>query len=104
MALALALAELHSRGGPRLGSLFLDEGFAALDAAALESALDVLRAQVGGDRLVMVISHLYAVAEAVDDVLWVHKNSAGSSAKWLTPAEREELVQSDMASGLQSLT
>ncbi|VVJ21612.1 Exonuclease SbcC [Amycolatopsis camponoti] len=48
---------------------FLDEGFAALDAGALQSALEVLRAQAGGDRLVMVISHLHAVAEAVDDVL-----------------------------------
>ncbi|MFE6098143.1 hypothetical protein ACFQ7M_40290 [Streptomyces massasporeus] len=69
LALALALAELHSRSGPALGSLFLDEGFAALDTTALDLALDVLRAQAGGDRLVMVISHLHAVAEAVDDVL-----------------------------------
>lgn len=103
LALALALAELHSRSGPRLGSLFLDEGFAALDTAALQSALDVLRTQAGGDRLVMVISHLHAVAEAVDDVLWVERGAAGSTARWLTPAERDELVQADLASGLQTL-
>ncbi|WP_199730232.1 P-loop NTPase family protein [Amycolatopsis panacis] len=99
----LALAELHSRSGPRLGSLFLDEGFAALDTAALQSALEVLRAQAGGDRLVMVISHLHAVAEAVDDVLWVERGAAGSTARWLTAAERDELVQADLASGLQRL-
>ncbi|MEV8327678.1 SMC family ATPase [Kitasatospora sp. NPDC056731] len=104
LALALALAELHSRSGPTLGSLFLDEGFAALDTTALDSALEVLRTQTGGDRLVMVISHLHAVAEAVDDVLWVERSSAGSSARWLTPAERDELVQTDLASGLQTLT
>lgn len=103
LALALALAELHSRSGPRLGSLFLDEGFAALDAATLESALEVLRTQAGGDRLVMVISHLHAVAEAVDDVLWVQRSPAGSTARWLDPTERDELVQADLASGLQAL-
>lgn len=103
LALALALAELHSRSGPRLGSLFLDEGFAALDAAALETALDVLRGQAGGERLVLVISHLHAVAEAVDDVLWVERSTAGSTARWLSPAERNELVQADVVSGLQAL-
>ncbi|QKW36262.1 hypothetical protein HUT06_21330 [Actinomadura sp. NAK00032] len=36
-SLALALVELHSRNGARLGSLFLDEGFGALDSAALAS-------------------------------------------------------------------
>ncbi|MEV6611879.1 SbcC/MukB-like Walker B domain-containing protein [Kutzneria sp. NPDC051319] len=103
LALALALAELHSRSGPRLGSLFLDEGFAALDTNALESALDVLRAQAGGDRLVMVISHLHAVAEAVDDVLWVQRGTAGSTVRWLNPVERDDLIQADLASGLQAL-
>ncbi|MGB3443662.1 MAG: SMC family ATPase [Actinophytocola sp.] len=103
LALALALAELHSLSGPRLGSLFLDEGFAALDTTALQAALEVLRTQAGGDRLVMVISHLHAVADAVDDVLWVERGATGSRARWLTPAERDELVQADLVSGLQTL-
>ncbi|WP_216588306.1 AAA family ATPase [Streptomyces brasiliscabiei] len=103
LALALALAELHSRNGSSLDSLFLDEGFAALDTTTLDSALDVLRAQAGGNRLVMVISHLHAVAEAVDDVLWVERTPAGSSAHWLTSTERDDLVQADLASGLQEL-
>ncbi|WP_266976916.1 SbcC/MukB-like Walker B domain-containing protein [Streptomyces sp. NBC_00233] len=101
-SLALALAELHSRSGPTLGSLFLDEGFAALDATALDLALEVLRAQAGGDRLVMVISHLHAVAEAVDDVLWVERTAGGSSARWLTPTERDDMAQDNLASGLHS--
>ncbi|MER8261804.1 AAA family ATPase [Streptomyces albidoflavus] len=103
LALALALAELHSRGGSSLGSLFLDEGFAALDTAALDTALEVLRTRAGSDRLVMVISHLHAVAEAVDEVLWVERTTTGSSAHWLTPAERDDLVQADLANGLQNL-
>ncbi|NKY31299.1 AAA family ATPase [Nocardia gamkensis] len=105
LALALALAELHSLSGPRLGSLFLDEGFATLDTEALHSALEVLRAQTGEDRMVMVISHLHAVAEAVDDVLWVERPTGGSStARWLTVDERDALINADLASGLQSLT
>ncbi|MFD5922229.1 AAA family ATPase [Kitasatospora sp. NPDC058201] len=103
LALALALAELHARSGTSLGSLFLDEGFAALDTTTLEAALEVLRAQADGDRFVMVISHLHAVAEAVDDVLWVERTPVGSSARWLTTTERNELVQADLASGLQTL-
>ena len=63
----------------------------------------MLRTQAGGDRLVMVISHLHAVAEAVDDVLWVERGATGSRARWLTPAERDELVQADLISGLQTL-
>ncbi|MEV0855119.1 SMC family ATPase [Nocardia fluminea] len=105
LALALALAELHSLTGPRLGSLFLDEGFATLDTKALHSALEVLRTQTGGDRIVMVISHLHAVAEAVDDVLWIERPTGGSStARWLSVDEREALINADLASGLQSLT
>jgi exonuclease SbcC len=93
LALALALVELHARGGPRLGALFLDEGFAALDAAALDTALAVLRDQAGGDRLVMAVSHLHAVAEAVDDVLWVERHGAGSKARWMTDEERDTLAE-----------
>ncbi|MFX0574709.1 AAA family ATPase [Nocardia nepalensis] len=105
LALALALAELHSLSGPRLGSLFLDEGFATLDTEALHSALEVLRTQTGEDRMVMVISHLHAVAEAVDEVLWVERPTGGSStARWLTVDERDALINADLASGLQSLT
>jgi exonuclease SbcC len=51
----------------------------------------------------MVISHLHAVAEAVDDVLWVQRTNAGSSTRWLTPADRDDMAQSDLVSGLQSL-
>ncbi|MBF6216190.1 SMC family ATPase [Nocardia puris] len=103
LALALSLAELHSRSGPRLGSLFLDEGFATLDTTVLDTALDVLRTQAGSDRHVMVVSHLRAVAEAVDDVLWIQRETTGSTARWLTAAERDELVNSDLTDGLQAM-
>lgn len=103
LALALALVELHARGGPRLGALFLDEGFAALDAATLDTALSVLHNQAEADRLVVTVSHLHAVAETVDDVLWVEKGATGSKARWLTAAERDALQQMDLQVGLQRL-
>jgi exonuclease SbcC len=103
LALALALVELHSRNGARLGSLFLDEGFGALDSSALASALSVLRAESSGDKLVTVISHLHAVAEAVDDVLWINHTAAGSEARWLTDAQREFLIYDHAQSGLLGL-
>jgi exonuclease SbcC len=103
LALALALVELHSRSGARLGALFLDEGFGSLDADALASALAVLQAETGGDKLVAVISHLHAVAEAVEDVMWVERRPEGSRARWLDAVERDALVREDVTSGLLNL-
>ena len=102
LALALALVELHSRSGARLGALFLDEGFASLDVDSLSGALAVLQAETGGDKLVAVISHLHAVAEAVPDVLWVERGPAGSAARWLNPDQRDALVRQEVAAGLLS--
>ena len=31
------------------------------------------------------------------------RHAAGSSVRWLTPTERDELVRADLASGLQTL-
>ncbi len=103
LALALALVELHSRSGARLGALFLDEGFGSLDIDALASSLAVLQAETGGDKLVAVISHLHAVAEAVEDVMWVERQPDGSSIRWLTPAERDALARQEVTSGLLNL-
>ena len=103
LALALALVELHSRSGARLGALFLDEGFGSLDVDALASSLAVLQAETGGDKLVAVISHLHAVAEAVEDVMWVERQPEGSSVRWLTAGERDALARQEVTSGLLNL-
>lgn len=103
LALALALVELHSSSHSKLESLFLDEGFASLDPDRLEDALAALRSSVlAGDKTIAVISHLYSVGEAVNDVLWVEKTARESSAKWLTPQDREKLI-SDGIKQLQEL-
>jgi exonuclease SbcC len=50
--------------------------------------------------LVVVISHLQAVAESIDDVLLVTRDDTGSRARWLHPKERETLVLNDAGNGL----
>ncbi|WP_414166377.1 AAA family ATPase [Streptoverticillium reticulum] len=93
LALALALVELHSSGHKRLESLFLDEGFASLDSERLDDTLSVLRSSVARDQLVAVISHLYPVAEAVDEVLQVTKTVQGSTSAWLTEEQQVAFIR-----------
>lgn len=93
IALALALVELHSQGHRKLESLFLDEGFATLDSERLDDTLRVLASRITQDRLVAVISHLYPVAEAVDEVLQVTKPAQGSACTWLTTHGRMTFIR-----------
>lgn len=95
LALALALVELAGRAGGRLEALFLDEGFGALDADALEQAVEALIGQSRQGRLVAVISHIRAVAESIDKVLYVHATPTGSDARWLDPDQRSALALDD---------
>lgn len=100
LSLALALVELAGRSGGRVEALFLDEGFASLDANVLPEALKALEAQASGGRLVVVISHLRAVAETLEEVLYVQRGPDGSRVDWLTPSSRDALLESDAESGL----
>lgn len=100
LALALALVELTSRGGGRVEALFLDEGFGSLDSNILGDALEALTRQASGGRLVAVISHMRDVAENFDNVLLVTRSLGGSQARWLTPAERDQLVTDELTAGL----
>ncbi|MET9519945.1 SbcC/MukB-like Walker B domain-containing protein [Streptomyces sp. NPDC002994] len=93
LALALALVELNSRScGNRPETLFLDEGFGSLDSERLEQTLSVLRGRKTPDSTIAVVSHMYPVADAVDDVLFVNKATAGSTAVWLTPEDRTRII------------
>ncbi|WP_035803981.1 AAA family ATPase [Kitasatospora mediocidica] len=102
LALALAFVELHS-STHKLESLFLDEGFGSLDSVRLNDTLQVLRKSATGDRSVTVISHLFPVAEAVNDVLMVRRKTPGSSsvARWLLPEERDNLIRNEIRQMLE---
>jgi exonuclease SbcC len=100
LALALALVEIANRSGSHLGALFLDEGFGALDANALDEALAALERAPGDRRLVAVVSHVKAVAERIEDVLEVVRTPLGSRAEWRGASERDALVSEELEAGL----
>ena len=77
LALALALAEIVSREGGRLDSFFLDEGFGSLDAEHLDLAMDGVERLVaaGGDRLVVVVSHVPALRERFEDLIVLDRDA-----------------------------
>ncbi len=68
---------------------------------AADAALTVLSG-VTGDKTVTVISHL-SVADAVDDVLLVEKTPQGSTASWLTPQERNDVVRDGIQRTLEQI-
>jgi exonuclease SbcC len=77
LALALALAEIVAREGGRLDSFFLDEGFGSLDTEHLDLAMDGIERLVasGGDRLVVVVSHVPALRERFDDLIVLDRDA-----------------------------
>ena len=95
LSLALGMVEMMARSGGRLESLFLDEGFGALDRNNLDAAVQALGAVAAGGRMVGVISHVRAVAEQIDHVLAVTRGATGSRAEWLTSGQRRQLSESD---------
>ncbi|MGE0790414.1 MAG: AAA family ATPase [Sandaracinaceae bacterium] len=74
LGLALALASLSAQDA-RVDSLFIDEGFGALDPASLELVLGTLDVLHASGRQVGLISHIPAVAERFDTR--VHVVAAG---------------------------
>jgi exonuclease SbcC len=87
LSLALGLADTvqeHSAGIP-LETIFVDEGFGALDADALELAVDALMELQSGGRLVGVISHVPELKQVIPARLEVSGGSGGSSTRFVVP-------------------
>ena len=86
LALALALAESLARlsaGGravDALESLFLDEGFGALDGETLDTVVSALEALHGGQRLVGVVTHVRELAERMPARLEVRRSGRSAHA------------------------
>jgi len=76
LALALALAEMVARGGGRLDAFFLDEGFGSLDPEHLDRAMAGIEHLVAddGSRLVVLVSHVAEMREAVEDLVVLDKD------------------------------
>jgi exonuclease SbcC len=92
LSLALAMAEIAARSGGRIGSLYLDEGFGALDPNALDEAITALELRARGGQMILIVSHVEAVAQRIEHVLKVSPDPIGSSAEWLDDEDRESLL------------
>ncbi|MBN1880518.1 AAA family ATPase [bacterium] len=78
LALALALAKLSSRQA-LIGSLFIDEGFGALDPVSLDNALLALESLSGEGRTIGIISHVPAIRERFLKQIRVEPSGGGRS-------------------------
>ena len=78
LALALGLSRMASRNA-RVDSLFLDEGFGALDEDALEMALEALAGLHQEGKLIGVISHVAALKERIATQIQITPETGGRS-------------------------
>ncbi|WP_244928158.1 SMC family ATPase [Nocardioides sp. W7] len=81
LALALGLADVITQetGGADLDTLFVDEGFGALDADTLDDVLDTLDSLRDGGRVVGVVSHVAEMRDRIPTQLVVSKFRTGSA-------------------------
>ncbi|MDN5892615.1 MAG: SMC family ATPase [Nocardioides sp.] len=81
LALALGLADVVTReaGGADLDTLFVDEGFGALDAETLDDVMGTLDTLRDGGRVVGVVSHVAEMRSRIPMQLAVTKDRSGST-------------------------
>jgi exonuclease SbcC len=81
MALAFGLAEVVSEnaGGIQLDTLFMDEGFAALDNEILDTAMNTLQDLRATGRTIGLISHVGPMKEQIPNKIHVAKGNDGTS-------------------------
>ena len=92
LALALGMAEIAARGGGRIGSLYLDEGFGSLDPNALDEAITALELRARAGQMILIVSHVPSIAQRIERVLRVSPNPVGSEAEWIDDTDREALL------------
>jgi exonuclease SbcC len=87
LSLALGLAETvqEQSGGTPLETIFVDEGFGALDQDALDLAMEALMQLKDTGRLVGVISHVPELRQVIDARLEVCGGPGGSSTRFIIP-------------------
>ena len=80
LALSLALSTVVqlTGGGIRIQSMFVDEGFGALDEDSLDQAMEMLLQSRTAGRMVGIISHVKDIQALVPQVLEVVKTDRGS--------------------------
>lgn len=81
LALALGLSDViqMTNGGILVETLFVDEGFGALDSESLEQACETLMSLVEKDHLIGIVSHVPELKERIESQLIIEKTNCGSS-------------------------
>lgn len=85
LSLALGLSDVvrnHS-GGCTLETMFIDEGFGALDEQTLDQAMNVLHELSGDTRQIGIISHVGKLSENISQKIYVKKTPKGSCVKMI---------------------
>lgn len=70
-------------GGVVMDALFIDEGFGALDEAALDQVITALTRLCGGGKLIGIISHVPQLRERIERQVVVRKGRGGSQVQLL---------------------
>lgn len=83
MALGLADVVQNTAGAIRLETMFIDEGFGALDDASREQAVRILQELAGDQKMIGIISHVTELKEQISPRLTVEKTPKGSRAYWM---------------------
>jgi len=82
LALAESITELNAASGAvALESLFLDEGFATLDAESQSRVADALQVLQGGKRLIGIITHVPALADQMPARIEIERTLSGSRVR-----------------------
>lgn len=84
MALGMADVVQNTAGAVRMETMFVDEGFGALDDEAREQAIRILTELSDENRMVGIISHVNELKEQIPRKLIVGKTDNGSTARWET--------------------
>ena len=83
LCLALGLSDCvqAENGGLEVETLFIDEGFGALDEESLEQACTTLLSLAGNNRMIGIISHIQELRERIEDQIVIEKHNNGSYVK-----------------------
>lgn len=83
LALALGMSDVIQamNGGIRVDTLFVDEGFGALDEESLDQACDALMGLAERNCLIGIISHVPELRERIGSQLIIDKTSSGSMVR-----------------------
>lgn len=84
LSLALGLSDViqNQKGGIRIDTIFIDEGFGTLDSDSLSKAMEIMRGlSTEGNKLVGIISHVEELKDQIDQKIEVYRDREGSQVR-----------------------